>query len=167
MGQRQLDVGSTARRARRVPAATVTTHHNLPTSGHLGVSKTIGAPTPDYYWDTLRRDVGRDVRICATCQRQKAARHFRYGTQYNLASVAAWEYVSIDAAGPFSSRSRARNTYIVVVVDNFSNKRLATRHAEPDDRGRCGAARRTLRRVRRARAVAFRPRLELSLRHRH
>ena len=68
--------------------ATVATRHNAPTSGHLGVNKTVGALALDYYWDTLQRDVGRHVRVCDTCQRQKAARHFRYAMQHNLTYVA-------------------------------------------------------------------------------
>ena len=81
--------------------ATVATRHNALTSGHLGVNKTVGLLALDYYWNALRRDVERHVRICDTCQRQKATRHFRHGAQHNLTYIAVWECVSIDVVGPF------------------------------------------------------------------
>ena len=86
--------------------ATVAARPNAPASGHLGINKTIGAPTLGYYSGTMRRDVERYVRACGTCQRQKATRHFRYDMQHNLTCVAVWECVSIEVARPFSPRSR-------------------------------------------------------------
>ena len=59
--------------------ATAAARHNAPTSGHLGINKTVGALTLGCYWSTIQRDAERYIRICDTCQRQKATRYFRYG----------------------------------------------------------------------------------------
>ena len=66
---------------------TVAARHNAPTSGHIGINKTIGALVLDFYRDTMRRDVERYVHACDTCQRQKATRHFRHGMQHNLTYI--------------------------------------------------------------------------------
>ena len=102
---------------------TVAARRDAPSSGGLGINKTIRALVLDYQWDTMRRDAERYVRVCDACQRQKATRHYWCGMQHNLTYVAVWGCVSIDVARPFSPRSRPGNTCIVVVVDNFSHKR--------------------------------------------
>ena len=49
--------------------------------------------------------------------------HVSYGAQHNLTYTSFWDCASIGIVGPFLPRPRSGRACIVVVVENFSNKR--------------------------------------------
>lgn len=94
--------------------------HDSPNSSHLGVCKTVHRILEKYYWPRMIRDVREYVKTCEQCQLSK---HPNYSTRVPMGNQKVvegpWDSISIDFLGPFP-RSRKGNTYIFVVVDNFS-----------------------------------------------
>ena len=59
---------------------TVTTQaHDAKVAGHCGRDKTMELLTQNYYWPNLDDWVGTYVKTCDACQRNKIARHKKYG----------------------------------------------------------------------------------------
>ena len=55
-------------------------HHDTPSAGHAGCSKTHELVTRRYYWPKMRKDIARYVANCHVCQRSYTARHAPFGT---------------------------------------------------------------------------------------
>lgn len=96
-------------------------NHDPPTSGHLGISKTIARVSQKFYWPKLRADVARYVRHCLTCLRTKPEQRPPVGQMLSSQPTISrpWELVSIDIIGPLP-RSTSGFKYIFSVMDCFS-----------------------------------------------
>jgi hypothetical protein len=49
----------------------ISLYHNFPTAGHPGGRKTLTNIAHDYWWPTMRNDIAKFVKGCATCQATK------------------------------------------------------------------------------------------------
>src|SRR5258708_4230455 len=58
---------------------TIRDHHNHPTAGHFGETKTMELICHNYHWPGLRRMVGDYIRSCTSCTCTKATCHKPYG----------------------------------------------------------------------------------------
>ena len=58
----------------------VQAYHDIPTSGHPGISRTTDLVSRYYWWPSLTHDVYKYVRGCAECQRTKANTQHRKAT---------------------------------------------------------------------------------------
>lgn len=102
----------------------MTLFHDGPMAGHLGQAKTYKRIAKYYYWDSLRKDVGKHVKYCAICQRTKARRHLPYGQLHPLPPPSQpWEEITLDfitdlPASPDISGKLCDS--LLVVVDRFT-----------------------------------------------
>jgi len=96
----------------------MTSYHNEPTAGHLGIAKTITRIAQGYCWPSMFRDIARHVRNCETCQSYKATQQKPAG---KLATEVKrpWEQVSIDLVGPLPQSKRG-HTWLLVMQGSFS-----------------------------------------------
>jgi transposase InsO family protein len=87
---------------------------------HLGYTKTINRIKQAYYWPKMYQDVRKYVNSCEICKETKAPNQIlRPPMGSARVSSVPWSSISIDFKGPMV-RSKSGNTYILVVVDNFS-----------------------------------------------
>ncbi|MDD9817374.1 MAG: RNase H-like domain-containing protein [Gammaproteobacteria bacterium] len=93
--------------------------HNLSTSGHLGVAKTLGRVRERFYWVQCQQDVKDWCRNCDLCaQRRGPKRKTRAPMKkYNVGSP--MERVAMDILGPLPI-SDSGNKYILIVSDYFT-----------------------------------------------
>lgn len=96
-------------------------HHDIPTCGHMGVTKTTSRITQKYFWPKLRSDVARYISRCQVCLRTKPEQKAPIGQMLSKQTTIArpWELVSIDIVGPLP-RSTSGYCYILSVMDCFS-----------------------------------------------
>lgn len=95
--------------------------HDLPTSGHLGVQKTLGRISSQWYWPKMRADVAKYIRRCDTCLRTKPEQKAPIGHMLSkVPSVSKpWQLASADIVGPLP-RSSGGYSYILSICDCFS-----------------------------------------------
>ena len=96
--------------------------HDSPSAGHPGRAKTHELLSRWYVWPGMRRDIGRYVANCHTCQRSRTSRHAPFGILRPLPIPdRPWEHVSMDFVTglPWSEGNDA----ILVVVDQLSKMR--------------------------------------------
>jgi hypothetical protein len=87
--------------------------------GYFGVKKTEDVLAAHFFWPRMRRDVGRYVSRCTTCNKAKS-RLNPHGLYMPLpVSRAPWEDISMDFVLGLSRIKRGRDS-IFVVVDRFS-----------------------------------------------
>ena len=93
--------------------------HNTSTSGHLGISKTLGRVRERYYWIGCRQDVQRWCRNCDTCASRNGPQKKRKApmAQYNVGSP--MERIAADVLGPLPT-SDSGNKYLLIVADYFT-----------------------------------------------
>lgn len=94
--------------------------HDEPTSGHLGVFKTVDRLAQSYYWPKMEADVARYISKCQVCLQHKPVQQAPIGpmvTRYDV--VRPWQVVAMDLMGPLP-KSSGGWCYILVVVDTFS-----------------------------------------------
>lgn len=97
--------------------------HDVPTAGHLGVSRTYDRIRRRFYWPGLARSVRRYVAACEECQRRKTPSTLPAGRLQPLdISTEPFFRVGLDLLGPFPLSS-AGNRWIAVATD------YATRYA--------------------------------------
>jgi hypothetical protein len=97
-------------------------HHDTPTAGHPGRSKTLEYLSRTYTWPKMRADVDRYTRNCHTCQRSKSNRHAPFGVLRPLPIPEhPWQDISMDFVTglPWSNGYDA----IWVVVDRLTKER--------------------------------------------
>src|SRR5258708_6247716 len=76
---------------------TICDHHDHPTAGHFGETKTTELIRCNYHWPGLRRMVGDYIRLCTSCMRTKAMHHKPYGLLKQLPIPSQpWESISMD-----------------------------------------------------------------------
>ena len=100
--------------------------HNTVTSGHLGVSKTLGRVRERFYWVGCQRDVQDWCRSCDACASRKGpSRNIRAPmAQYNVG--APMERLAVDILGPLPV-SDSSNKYLLIVADYFTKWTEATK----------------------------------------
>lgn len=94
-------------------------NHDVPTAGHLGISKSISRIAQRYYWPGMFRDIAKYVRSCLQCQRYKISQQQTPGKMQPSLNRQPWETVSIDLVGPLP-RSSKQNSFLVVMQDRFT-----------------------------------------------
>ena len=94
--------------------------HNSPTSGHVGIKKTIATVKERFYWNGYTQDVRRWCQHCDTCalrggppKKPKARMRI-----YNVGTPL--ERIAVDITGPFKPSDQG-NKYVLVVGDYFTN----------------------------------------------
>lgn len=101
-------------------ADTIKAHHDLPTSGHLGIFKTYWRLRQKHYWPKMKSDIRKYVlncQVCAASKPEQKAPAGLMGTRPNI--TAPWQMISLDLVGPLP-RTNSGYTQILVVSDYFS-----------------------------------------------
>src|SRR5258708_241074 len=76
---------------------TICDHHDHPTAGHFGETKTTELICRNYHWPGLRHMVGDYIRSCTSCAHTKVMRHKPYGLLKQLPIPGQpWESISMD-----------------------------------------------------------------------
>ncbi|KAJ8965766.1 hypothetical protein NQ317_010167 [Molorchus minor] len=98
----------------------ISSAHDSPTSGHMGVYKTYGRLIDKCYWPKMRSDVANYVRRCEICAAHKSSNKTPADMMisHKKADV-PWEIISVDLMGPLP-RSKRGNSFILVVTDYLS-----------------------------------------------
>ena len=93
--------------------------HDAKVAGHFGRDKTMEPMTRTYYWLDMYQWVRNYVRTCNACQRNKTARHKKYGPLKPLdIPYRPWEHISMDFITELPSVSGYDQIW--VIVDRFS-----------------------------------------------
>src|SRR4051794_1343448 len=72
-------------------------HHDLPSAGHRGITKTLKLVERSFWWPTLTKDVTQYVSTCDMCQRMKANSQKKAGLLQPLSvPKRPWQSVSMD-----------------------------------------------------------------------
>lgn len=101
-------------------AELIRTAHDPPLSGHQGVAKTTELLKRHLYWPGMARQVQVYVSRCATCKEIKAPNQIlRPPMGQQIVVERPWQRIYIDLMGPYP-RSKAGNTHIIIVLDQFS-----------------------------------------------
>ena len=75
--------------------------HEPPTSGHLGLTKTLERVRRSFYWEKLTADVTSFVRGCLVCHKRKPPEPKRNGQIMLFPSDGPFMNVALDLVGPF------------------------------------------------------------------
>ncbi|PKU70505.1 hypothetical protein MA16_Dca027660 [Dendrobium catenatum] len=93
--------------------------HDGGLAGHFGQAKTVAALENRFYWPTLKRDVGKLLRRCHTCQLAKQRKQ-NTGLYTPLpVPNCPWQDVSMDFVLEFPKTLRKHDS-VCVAVDRFS-----------------------------------------------
>jgi hypothetical protein len=103
--------------------------HDDPTSGHLGVTKTLARVRSRFYWPGHRQSVEDWCRHCQTCQARKGPQRKPRGKMQQYIVGEPMERVALDIMGPLPQSIKG-NKYILVVADYFT--RWTEAYAMPD-----------------------------------
>lgn len=94
--------------------------HDLPTSGHLGIYKTLARISDFYYWPKLRQSVRKYVANCKICAAHKSVNQSRPGLMGAEKDISyPFQAVSMDLVGPLP-KSKSGHQHILVVTDYFT-----------------------------------------------
>jgi transposase InsO family protein/predicted aspartyl protease len=93
--------------------------HNDPTSGHLGVTKTIARVRSRFFWDGYRQSIENWCRNCQICQARKPPQRKPKGKMQQYLVGEPMERVALDILGPLPE-SLHGHKYILVVTDYFT-----------------------------------------------
>ncbi len=98
----------------------LTEAHDVPVSGHVGVTKTIDLLTRTYYWPNMHKEVKQYVTSCLPCQANKPSSQQPMGLLQPLPiPERRWEQVSMDLITQLP-RTHTGHDAIVVFVDKMS-----------------------------------------------
>lgn len=93
--------------------------HDVPTSGHQGIFKTLKRITSLYYWPKLQSDVRRYVASCKICQANKPSQQGPLGLMGKRPLIShPWQLISTDLME--FPRSKEGHENLLVVTDYFS-----------------------------------------------
>ncbi|VDI04194.1 Hypothetical predicted protein [Mytilus galloprovincialis] len=103
--------------------------HDNPTSGHLGIHKTVARVRRRFYWVDFKTDILKWIQQCTMCtsRKQPPRRAKSKMKQYQVG--APMERVALDIIGPFPL-SKKGNKYALIVSDYFT--RWAEGYPMPD-----------------------------------
>ena len=93
--------------------------HSLPSSGHLGIFKTVQKISQSYWWPNFKTEITEMVKRCSVCQITKPRNVLSSGVLSSQPISNPWERIFIDFVGPLP-RSKSGNCYIFTVIDGFS-----------------------------------------------
>lgn len=94
--------------------------HNPSLSSHPGVSKTLEKLKRTYYWPKMGKETMEFVSNCTVCKESKAPNVTLRPPMGKQVSVERpWQRLYVDLLGPYP-RSKAGNTTILIVVDQYS-----------------------------------------------
>ena len=93
--------------------------HNDPSSGHLGVSKTLEKVRRRFYWHGMREDVEMHVRRCVPCAEVNDPPKRPKAPLINIKAGHPLQRVALDIVGP-TPRSTAGHEWLLVVSDHFT-----------------------------------------------
>lgn len=93
--------------------------HDLPSGGHLGISKTCEKIGRQFWWSNWRKEVTDMVKRCHACQLSKPLNTLPQGRMSSQLSTYPWERIYIDFVGPLP-RSKKGNVYALTIIDGFS-----------------------------------------------
>src|SRR5258707_13633915 len=102
---------------------TIHDHHDHPTAGHFGETKTMELICCNYHWPGLRHMVGDYIRLCTSCARTKVMHHKPYSLlkQLPIPSQPS-ESISIDFIEQLPTSEGF--TAILVIVDRLTKQSL-------------------------------------------
>src|SRR5258707_7801267 len=102
---------------------TICNHHDHPTAGHFGETKTTELICHNYHWPGMRCMVGDYLRSCTSCMHTKAMRHKPYGLLKQLPIPGQpWESISMDFIKQLPTSEGF--TVILVIVDRLTKQSL-------------------------------------------
>src|SRR5258707_1274842 len=102
---------------------TIHDHHDHPTAGHFGETKTTELICCNYHWPGLRCMVGDYIRSCTSCACTKATRHKPYSLLKQLPIPGQpWESISMDFIEQLPALEGF--TAILVIVDRLTKQSL-------------------------------------------
>ncbi len=93
--------------------------HDLKTSGHLGVSKTISKVKQKFYWPGVQTDVRSYVAGCETCSKRKGPIPRKRAPMKIVRSGYPFERIAIDILGELPQTANGYK-YILVISDYFT-----------------------------------------------
>lgn len=100
--------------------------HDLMSSGHFGIIKTIWKLRQYVYWPNLIKDTNGYVRSCHECQVRKPPNHRPFGPQMITTPIPseAMTAIAIDIVGPLT-KSHQGNRFILTVTDQLTKFAIA------------------------------------------
>src|SRR5258707_4810797 len=102
---------------------TIHDHHDHPTAGHFGETKTTELIHCNYHWPGLRCMVGDYIRSCTSCAHTKVMRHKPYSLLKQLPIPGQpWESISMDFIEQLPASEGF--TAILVIVDRLTKQSL-------------------------------------------
>src|SRR6266446_4219707 len=102
---------------------TIHDHHDHPTAGHFGETKTMELICHNYHWPGMRCMVGDYVRLCTSCVHTKVMHHKPYGLLKQLPIPGQpWESISMDFIKQLPASEGF--TVILVIVDRLTKQSL-------------------------------------------
>ena len=93
--------------------------HDIPSSGHLGIIKTLNNLRRHFMWYKMSFDVELFVKTCKKCSMNKKPRQKGKAELGVCHSGAPMGRVHIDILGPFPKSDKS-NVYILMLVDQFT-----------------------------------------------
>ena len=93
--------------------------HDIPTSGHLGISKTKIRLQQRYFWHKQSKDIANYVLSCHQCNLNKSANRPAKHPRVTDHAGFPLQKVHMDHLGPLPVTDN-NNLYVLVIVDNFS-----------------------------------------------
>ena len=93
--------------------------HDVPTSGHLGITKTLAKLKRNFFWYKMRSEVERFVKSCRKCSINKKPHRKGKAKLGTFHAGVPMERVHLDILGPFP-KSHSGNVYILMLVDQFT-----------------------------------------------
>ena len=93
--------------------------HDLQTSGHLGIKKTLSKVRKNYYWPVVEQDVKIYVSGCEICQKGKEPMPLKRAPMQVARSGYSMERIAVDILGELPNTERG-NKYVLVVADYFT-----------------------------------------------
>lgn len=95
------------------------TAHDLPSSGHLGIKKTLDRVRTNFYWLGLKNSVTEWVKGCDLCQKKKNPSRKARAPLVQDPIMVPMEKIAMDFLGPLVETDQ-HNKYILVVTDYFT-----------------------------------------------
>ncbi|XP_056003459.1 uncharacterized protein LOC130046578 [Ostrea edulis] len=93
--------------------------HDVPASGHQGISRTKARLRERFFWYGMMREVEGFVSTCGPCSRNKHPQRHARAEMIKYHAGAPMERVHLDFLGPLP-RTDSGNEYVLVMVDQFT-----------------------------------------------